>query len=301
MTTMLQLVQQATGEMGLTVPTYVAGNTAQDTIQQLALLNAVGYEIQRKWDWQALCIEYRFTTQYTNCAGQLTSGSPVVTGIIPGTAGLDTTFMVIGTGINSDVYVQSVDSPTQITLSQPATASGFFNTLQFCKTKYANPSDFDRQIDRTQWDKTKHWEMLGPESAQQWQWLKSGFIATGPRLRFRRLGGTFQIWPPIAANEYLGMEYVSENWAFNVSGTTQPSFIADTDQCIFPDRLMVLGLKLKYFAVKGFDTTDLRQDYSDELSIAMANDMGSETLSFAPQLSQMLIGVANLPDTGYGS
>ena len=299
MTTMLGLVQQATGEMGLAVPTYVAGNTAQDTIQQLALLNAVGYEIQRKWDWEALCTEYRFTTQYVTTTGTLTTGSAVVTGI-PSTTGLDTTYMVMGTGINTDVYVVSVDSATQVTLNQAATATGS-QTLNFCKTKYSNPSDFDRQIDRTQWDKTRHWEMLGPESAQQWQWLKSGFIATGPRLRFRRMGGFFQIWPPIASAEYLGWEYVSNSWAQSSTGTGKSSFTVDTDTCIFPDRLMVLGLKLKYFEVKGFDTTALSRDYQDELSIAMANDMGSETLSFAPQLSQQLIGVANLPDTGYGS
>ena len=296
---MLQLVQAATGEMGLAVPTYVAGNTAQDTIQQLALLNAVGSEIQRGWDWQALTTEYRFTTSYTQTTGTTTSGSAIVTGI-PSTTGIDTTYMVTGTGINTDVYVQSVDSSTQVTLSQVATASGSV-TLNFCKTKYANPSDFDRQVDRTQWDKTRHWEMLGPETAQQWQWLKSGYISTGPRMRFRRLGGTFQIWPPIAANEYLGMEYVSKNWALSSTGTGKESFTADTDTCIFPDRLMVLGLKKKYFEVKGFDTTALVRDYLDELNISKANDMGSATLSFAPQVSQVLIGVANIPDSGYGT
>lgn len=300
MATMLQLVQQATGEMGLAVPTYVAGNTAQDTIQQLALLNAVGYEVMRKWDWEALCTEYRFTTQfYTDTGCQLTSGSTTILNVSDALS-IDNTYMVIGTGINTDVYVTATGPTTQVQISQAATASGS-QTLSFCKTKYANPSDFDRQIDRTQWDKTKHWEMLGPESAQQWQWLKSGFIATGPRLRFRRLGGTFQIWPPIASAEYLGMEYVSNQWAQSAAGAGKGSFTVDTDTCIFPDRLMVLGLKLKYFAVKGFDTTDLRADYDAELSIAMANDMGSETLSFAPQLSQQLIGVANLPDTAYGS
>ena len=299
MATMLQLVQQATGEMGLAVPTYVAGNTAQDTIQQLALLNAVGYEVQRQWDWQALTTEYRFNTSFTATTGTTATGSAVVTGI-PSTAGLDATYMVLGTGINTDVYVQSVDSPTQVTLSQVATATGTV-TLNFCKTKYANPSDFDRQIDRTQWDKTRHWEMLGPETAQQWQWLKSGYISTGPRMRFRRLGGTFQIWPPIAANEYLGMEYVSSNWARDNAGTPKGSFTVDTDTCIFPDRLMVLGLKQKYFEVKGFDTTALTRDYADELSISKANDMGAATLSFAPQVSQVLIGVANIPDSGYGT
>ena len=80
MASMLQLVQQATGEMGVSVPTFVAGNTAQDTIQQLALLNACGYELQRQWDWQALTVEYRFTTQYVTTTGVL-DGSVLVTGI----------------------------------------------------------------------------------------------------------------------------------------------------------------------------------------------------------------------------
>jgi hypothetical protein len=300
MATMVQLIQQATGEMGLQVPTYVAGNTAQDTIQQLALLNAVGYELQRQWDWNALCTEYRFTTSYTQTTGNLTSGLAVVTGI-PSTTGFDTTYMVTGTGVATDVYVQSVDSPTQVTLSVPAQITGTGVTLNFCKTKYSNPSDFDRQIDTTQWDKTKHWQMLGPETAQQWQWLKSGYISTGPRLRFRRLGGTFQIWPPITANELLGMEYVSNKWAVDANGNGKGSFTVDTDSCIYPDRLMVLGLKLKYFSVKGFNADEFRMQYQAELNIAKANDKGAPVLSFAPEISQVLIGIANVPDTGYGS
>jgi len=298
MATMLQLVQQATGEMGLTVPNYVAGNTQQDVIQQLALLNAVGYEIAREFEWEAICKEYRFYTQYITTTGTLINGSQIVTGI-PSTAGIDTTYMVIGTGVATDVYVQSVDSATQVTLSVAAAQSGTV-TLNFCKTKYSNPSDFDRQIDRTQWDKTKHWEMLGPETPQQWQWLKSGFIATGPRIRFRRLGGYFQTWPPIAAAELLGMEYVSSNWAIDALGSDKSSFTVDTDTCVFPDRLMVLGLKNKYFKVKGFGPI-YESEYDAQLNMAKANDKGAITLSFAPQISQLLIGVANLPDTGYGT
>ena len=84
MTTMLQLVQQATGEMGLAVPTYMAGNNAQDQIQQLALLNAVGYELQRQWDWEALCVEYQFNTEYTETTGDTVEGSYTITNIPTG-------------------------------------------------------------------------------------------------------------------------------------------------------------------------------------------------------------------------
>lgn len=296
---MLQLIQQATGELGLSVPTYVAGNNTQDVVQQLALINAVGYELQRQYEWQKALVEYRFTTQYLTTTGTTASGSPIVTAL-GSTTGLDATYSVIGTGIPQDAYVLTNDGATQVTLTQNATASGTV-TLNFCKTKYSMPADYDRPVDRTQWDKSKHWEMLGPDSPQQWQWLKSGYIATGPRMRFRPLGGYFQTWPPVATAEYIGMEYVSKNWATAVAGTGKTSFTVDTDTCIFDDRLMVLGLKKKYLEAKGFDAQIVRMDYNTALTIAKATDAGASTLSFAPRLSSNLVGIQNAPDSGYGS
>lgn len=298
MTTLLQLVQQATAELGLPVPTIVVGSTAQDQIQQLALINAVCYELQREYEWEALSVEYRFTTQFVTTTGTTVSGSPIVTAI-PATTGLDGNYMVVGTGINTDTYVLTNDSATQVTLTQPATASGAV-ALNFCKTKYAFPSDWDRPTDQTQWDKSKHWQMVGPLTAQQWQFRKSGYISTGPRIGYRNLGGKFQIWPPLSSADYLGFEYISNAWAINAAGTSKTSFTVDTDTCIFPDRLIVLGLKLKYFEIKGFDTTALYRDFINQKDIAKANDKGSQVLSMSPRVSQLLISADNIPDTGYG-
>ncbi len=299
--TMLQLIQQATGELGIQVPTYVAGNTATDTIQQLALLNALGYELQQQYEWEHAVTSYRFTTAYVATTGDTVSGSAVVTNI-PTTAAITAgSFMVLGSGINNDVYVSSVDSGTQVTLSQACTATGTGVTLNFCQTKYTFPSDYDRPINKTQWDKSKHWEMMGPVTAQRWEFLKSGYIATGPRLSFRVLGGTFQIWPATASNEYIGFEYMSNYWAYTSGGTAKGSFTLDTDTCVYPDRLMVLGLKLKYFEIKGFDTTALNRDYTAQLSIAKAANGGSQTLSMAPRLNTLLITQNQIPDQGFGS
>lgn len=306
MATMLQLVQQATGELGLAVPTSVAGSAQQDTIQQLALLNAVGYELLRapadhpEFNWQALTTEYRFTTQFVIQTGNVTANSAVITGI-PSTTGIVAgTYMVTGTGINQDTYVLSVDSLTQVTMSQAAASSATGATLSFMQTKYAMPSDYQRIVDRTQWDKSKHWEMLGPESPQQWQWLKSGYIATGPRIRWRILGNTFQIWPGVTTAEYLGFEYVSKYWVTDLSGTTKGSFTADTDTCVFDDRLMVAGLKLKYFATKGFETQLLQDEYDSVLAAIMGAEQGAPMLSMAPRLSNILLGPENIPDSNYG-
>ena len=297
---MLQLVQQVTNELGVPTPVSVAGNTNQDVTQILALMNASGYELLRKADWRELTKTYSFFTSYTTTTGTYTTSALTITGI-PSTASLDTTYMVVGTGIPNATFITSVDSATQVTLSNYSTSNVTAGTIYFQKVKYALPDDYDSIVPRTQWDKSKHWEMLGPESAQQWEWLLSGFISTGPRIRWRLLGGYFQIWPGYSANENLGFEYRSKGWALSSGGTVQNSFTADTDTCIYPDRLMVLSTKLKYFQAKGFDTTALYRDYLTEFETSVAQDTSAANLSFAPRPGTVLIGWDNIPDTGYGN
>lgn len=299
--TALALIQQATGEMGLAVPATAVGNSNADVVQQLALLNACGYELQREYGWQQITKEYRFVTVfYTYTA--TTSGSAITGLNTTGLTATPTYFSLLGTGIQQDTYLATI-SGSAATISLPVTASGSGVSLTFAQTFYVMPGDFDRKKDKTDWDKSKHWEMLGPETGQQWQWLKSGFISTGPRLRYRILGGFFQIWPPQGVADYLGWEYVSKNWVLATTDVVTPSkasFTVDTDTCIFPDRLMVTALKHKYFQVKGFGDVYL-SDYMRQLDIGKANDAGSPTLSFMPRTSELLITQQNIADSGYGT
>jgi hypothetical protein len=298
-TTMLQLVTQVTNELGVSTPISVAGNTNQDVVQILALMNASGYEFLRKHDWRQMTKRYTFTTVYTQTTGNVTANTYTITGI-PSTAGLDTTYQVVGNGISNACYIESVDSSTQVTVNLPSTGTYTGATITFEKVKYALPSDYDAAVPRTMWDLSKHWEMLGPESPQQWEWLLSGFISTGPRIRWRLLGKYFQIWPGVSTNELLGYEYRSVSWAEAADGTPKTSFTVDTDTCIYPDRLMVLATKLKYFEAKGFDTTAMYRNYMEEFQVVQAQDMSAANLSFAPRPGTVLIGYDNIPDQGYG-
>lgn len=293
--TLLQLVSAASAELSLTVPTQVVGNTNTQITQLLYLANALGAELSREFDWQALNTSYRFTTQYLITTGDTTNGSAIVTNI-PDTSTLSTNFMVSGTGINNDTYISSVDSATQVTLSQACTATGTGVTLNFGQTKYNLPSAYDRQINRTHYDKSKRWEMLGPETPQQWEFLHSSYISTGPRMRYRIMGGQFQIWPITTTAEYLGFEYIANTWATSSGGTAQSSFQADTDTCVYPDRLMTIGLKKKFLEAKGMDSSVATRDYMIQLSIAKAADAGAQTLSFSPKPSTVLVGFENIPD-----
>jgi hypothetical protein len=296
---MLELMQQTSSELGLVAPTYVAGNTQQDVIQLLALMNRAGYNLIKEYDWRALQKEYRFYTQAISTTGDGVNGSYNLLNVA-NTTGLSTKWQVTGTGIPQDCSIVSVVGST-VTLNQPLQATNVGIALTFGQMEYDLPSDYETITDRTQWDKTKHWEMLGPEDAQQWQWLKSGYISTGPRVRWRIYGEYFNIWPIMNTQEYLGYEYRSKGWAESSTGTVKNSFTADTDTTFLDDTIMVLATKLKFFQIKNFDTTSLQQDYERYLSVAKANDKGSATLSFAPYPSKVLIGYANIPDTGYGS
>jgi len=297
--TMLQLVQQVTAELNLAVPTYVQGNTSQDVQQILALMNRAGFDLVKEHDWQALELEYRFyTTAITTTCDTINNTYDLLN--VGNVTGLNNNYSVVGTNVPQDTYVESVSGST-VTVSQLSSATSVGGTVTFSQTKYDLPPDFETITDNTHWDKTKHWQMLGPEDAQQWQWLKSGYISTGPRIRWRILGNQFQIWPPYNTQEYLGFEYRSKGWARSATGQVKNSFTADTDTTVFDDTVLVLATKLKYFQIKSFDTTALMQDYMRYLSVAKANDKGSATLSFAPYPSKVLIGYANIPDTGYGS
>ena len=300
--TMLSLVQQTAAELNLAVPSYVVGNPSQDVQQILALMNGNGYDLLKEYDWQALQVQYRFYTQSLTANATTVNGSTTLT-FEAGTdlSNVDSQWQLTGYNIPQDTYVVSADNTTKVVImSQYATGDGV-QSVVCAQTAYDLPPDFENITNRTQWDKSKHWEMLGPEDAQQWQWLKSGYISTGPRVRWRILDGQFQIWPIMNTQEYLGWEYRSKGWARSVTGAIKNSFTADSDTTVLDDRIMVLGTKLKYFQIKSFDTTALTQDYQRYLSIAKANDKGAPNLSFSPQASRVLIGYANIPDTGYGS
>ena len=298
--TMVQLIQECTKELGIPTPSTVSGNTSQDVVQLLALMNACGYELLRRADWRELTKQHTFYTEATSTTGTWSTAAYQITGI-PSTAGLSTAYQVQGVGIPNATYITSVDSSTAVTVNYKPTEAQVGGKLIFQKVKYDLPTDYYSSVNRTHWDKSKRWEMLGPESAQQWEWLLSGYISTGPRIRWRLLGKYFQIWPGMNADELLGFEYRSKAWAESAAGVPKNSFTDDDDTCIYPDRLIVLGTKLKYFEAKGFDTTALYRDYLMEFETAVAQDTGAANLSFAPRPGTVLIGYDNIPDSGYGT
>ena len=305
--TLLQLCQQASREMGIAAPATIISNTAQLAVSLLNLINGVGQQLVTEHEWQKLDIEYRFTTVFYEYTANQTADSVNLTALSSAT-GLTTNptyFGVTGNGINQDTYLATIDGGAlTATLSQAATQTITANPLTFAQIRYAFPADFDRMVDRTYWDKSKNWQIYGPETGQQWQWLKSGFSATGPVYRFRQLGGLFQIWPPLNADDYVGFEYISNYWVATSASAagSKTAFTVDTDVCLFPDRLMIDGLKYRFAEQQGLERTPMYEKaWRRQLDIAKAADAGAATLSMAPRPASVLLNWWNIPDSGLGS
>lgn len=295
----LAAANQALSEIGLPTQTTLVGNPSTDAIQILAVCQAAALTLVREYDWEQLETAYLFNVLGQVITGTTTAGSTTITLSSTPSPSLDATWQVVGTGFPQDVYVVS-QTGTTVVVSQPATASGTVS-LTFGKTKYAFPSDFDRLVNRTAYDKSRRWAMLGPATAQEWEWLKSSYISTGPRIRYRFYGGYIQTWPLIATQDLLSFEYVSNNFAIDASSLSgKNSFTADTDTYIFPDRLMQTAIKFRYMAQRGLDTSESKADYLQQLNLAKAYNKGADTLTMNRRPGSLLIDLNNVPDSGIG-
>ncbi len=301
MATLIQNIQDVCLELGLPVPGVAANNSDETILQLVALLNRVGDTLTTENNWQVLAKEYRFETNQIQVNGSIVDNALTIQ--VDDVTGITTNFQVTGNGVLQDTYVTAVDTLTNtVTINIPATGTFVDTTFTFGQANYPMPSDYQRTVNKTQYNKTNRWSVIGPKTAQEWQWIKASYITTGPRMRYRIMGNEFVVWPAAyGANVVLGFEYQSNAWVESATGVPQTKALADTDTFLFPDRLLVLGTKLKYFEIKGFDTTTLFSDYQRELSKFKAQDAGADTLSMAPRYPNILLTQNNLPDTGFGN
>ena len=176
-----------------------------------------------------------------------------------------------------------------------------FTTTQG-QTSYNLPDDWSYFLNQTQWDRTNHWPLLGPKTAQEWQWLKGGLLSSGPRIRYRVLGNKLELFPAnTAADSELAMEYVSANWLqdANLANTHYQFVQSDTDIVMFDPWVTSAYLKLKYWEAKGLDTTAYTKDFVGIWEARVGKSAGAPILTTAPRARGMLIGINNIPDVSW--
>lgn len=304
---LLQIINQVQKEYALPVSTTVINNTSDQTAQQLlAFAQAEIEELGRKdHNWTNLTFEYNLTVNPpTETTGDITQNSAVITNI-PDTSALSAiNFSVSGNYIPLGARIASVDSATQVTLTMKATGTVTGATLVFSQDMYPEPADFDHFINDTWYDRTNRWKLLGPLSPQMDQWHLSGIVATGPRRYFRQIGpyaNQYRIWPPpaeITNPLQLVFEYQS-NYRVRVAGSATNfgfEFTDDNDIPLLDDRLIIAGIKWRFWEQKGFNWLSKRKEYDDMVDRFMARDGASGKMSLVRDYESILISSNNVQD-----
>lgn len=306
--TLLQIVQAAQAELGLPQADFVIGNTDPTTVQMLALANRVLDELRRMNRWTVQQFEYNLIVNVpTITTGSISTATPNIITDIPDTSGIVANyFMVQGDSIPQAARVLSVDSANQITMTMESTITEDVTDVPvtFAQDTYPMPVGFDWFNNRTMWDRTNSWELLGPDSPQLDQWHRSGIVVTGPRRHFRKVGpyaDQFRLWPPpleIAQPLQLVFEYLSI--AAVMVGGSQSTFAQyfenDDDQPLMDDQAITMGIEWMFWEKKGFNFATMQSRWVDYVDRLIARDGAAPTLTLIQRVHPMFVSPANVQD-----
>lgn len=304
--TLLELMQAACDEIGIPQPSSIVGSVDDQSRQLLALANREGKDFSvmanSRGGWQVLHKEHVFQTEVPAATtGNTTAGSKIITGI-PSTSGISAEYwFVSGTGLPYQAKVVSVDSGTQVTIDRPVSETGTGVALQFAQGAYAMPSDFEYFVQKTFWDGTMRWELVGPISAQEKNVLRYGVAVSGPRRRFYVRDSRIFIDPvPDTDNESIAFDYFSNAWCQSSGGTDQTRWAADTDTYLLDEDCFIQGIKWRFLRAKGLDYSQEKLDYDTDCMRVLARDGGSRDISLNARQGMRFLSTDNVPDTGFG-
>lgn len=168
---------------------------------------------------------------------------------------------------------------------------------------YALPSDLEYFVQRTYWDDSYKWELLGPITAQEKQILKYGVIASGPRRKFYVRSNQMYLDPiPETTGDTIAYDYFSNAWCQASLGNVQTRWTADTDTYRLDEDCFIQGIKWRFLRAKGLDYTQEKADYEMDCQRVMARDGGSRDLPIAGgTYGARFLSMDNVPETGFGA
>lgn len=163
---------------------------------------------------------------------------------------------------------------------------------------YALPSDFDRILKDTVFNRTRRRRMAGDLAPDQWQETQASLVTmVNPAFRIR--GGLFLISPTPTATETVAYEYISKKWCQSNTSTGQVEWLADSDTGLLDEDLMILGIIWRYRKAKGLDYGEDMNTYEMEVTKAIQNDgarvriqtanVERDRVPHAPQVPETLV------------
>jgi hypothetical protein len=132
------------------------------------------------------------------------------------------------------------------------------------------PSNFDRFVPETFWDRTNDKLIVGPIDSVEWNSKKAAGYSGTPRFIYR--GDSVLVVPAFAGGESLAFEYVSKNWCQSSGGTAQSAWAADTDTGILDEELLIYAGIFEYLDSEGQPSGNALAQLRNYMKILTKND-----------------------------
>lgn len=162
---------------------------------------------------------------------------------------------------------------------QELTTEHTFTTVAADAQTSSIPSDFDRFLNDSIYNRTSERKIWGPISAQEWQQRKAFTTSSTIDYWFRVRGDTILMNPQPAAGESVYYEYISQNYCQATGGgATKSEWGVDTDEPRIPFELFELGIEWRWRKAKGLEWQTPFQQYTDQLNKRAVTQKGAPTL-----------------------
>lgn len=120
------------------------------------------------------------------------------------------------------------------------------------QTNYNLPSDFDRMINDTFWNKTNYLNLIGPVTPERWRILKDTIVAgTTIQNYFRIRNNQVLIHITPTAIENYVFEYITKNIVKSAANIEQQTFLADTDIPVIDEYILRLDATWRWLKING--------------------------------------------------
>ena len=160
------------------------------------------------------------------------------------------------------------------------TEKTFTSVAQASQTS-AVPTDFDRFVNESFWNRTQKRQVAGPLTPQQWQSRQASSIG-GITDFYRMRGSAILIDPVPSAGNTMAYEYISKYWV----GGTKVAMTADSDTSLIDENLLKLGAIWRYLKSRNMDYSEEYRTFETEVLNAAAKDGGKGVLSLAAPRSR---------------
>lgn len=156
--------------------------------------------------------------------------------------------------------------------------ASFTTVAQELQTSFI-PSDLDRFVTDSMWNTSTVRKVFGPMTPQEYERYQAYpiFTSVNPAaIIFNNGSGQqFYLQPAPAAGQTIQYFYVMTTWAQATGGgALKAAFSADTDVALIPETLITLGIKWRYKMAKGFDYSQDKQIYEQQVEQFASRDGG---------------------------